>query len=130
MEADIEKLIHGLKHAHRGSRRDKTKTIVGKATDKSGKKPPAKKTPAGEVRILGVQRDEKHGDRTTLLITLTEGPDREVRWVLKRMGFAVRRLKRTAIGPVRLKGLSIRGWRMLTSAEVNQLRREVDLGKA
>jgi len=82
-----------------------------------------------EVRILGGQRDEEHGERTALSITLTEGPDREIKWVLKRLGFPVRRLKRTAIGPISLKGIAVRRWRLLTPGEVKQLRKLVGLAK-
>ncbi len=85
---------------------------------------------AGEVRVLGFKRDEENGDRTSLLVKLNEGPDREVKWVLKRLGYTVRRVKRLAVGPIRIKGIAIRNWRMLTPAEVNQLRRAVGLGKA
>ena len=114
-EDDVQRLIALLKKAHRPTK----------------SRAPVAKTPgnAGEVRVLGTQRDEKNGDRTTLYIKLNEGPDREVKWVLKKMGFTVRRVKRVAIGKIRIKGISIRSWRLLTSTEVNQLRREVGLGK-
>lgn len=85
---------------------------------------------AGEVRVLNFKRDEENGDRTSLLVKLNEGPDREVKWVLKRLGYTVRRVKRLAVGPIKIKGIAIRSWRMLTPAEVNQLRRAVGLGKS
>ncbi len=84
----------------------------------------------GEVRVLSFKRDETNGDRTSLLVKLNEGPDREVKWVLKRLGYTVRRVKRLAVGPVKIKGIAIRMWRMLTPSEVNQLRREVGLNKS
>jgi len=59
--------------------------------------------------------------RSSLEITLREGRNREVRRVLARLGHKVRRLKRTAIGPVTDRGLKIGSYRTLTKAEVAAL---------
>ncbi|MEO1236608.1 MAG: pseudouridine synthase [Planctomycetota bacterium] len=79
------------------------------------------------VAILRHETDRTRGDRTTLAVTLTEGQNREIRRLLARVGFKVRKLKRTALGPVRLKGLTPGNWRMLTHQEVGALRRAARL---
>ena len=44
--------------------------------------------------------------RSLLSITLTEGRNREIRRMLSRLGHKVRKLKRSAIGPLRDTGLA------------------------
>jgi len=74
-----------------------------------------------DVKILGHQKDRTRGDRTHLLITLTEGQNREIRRLLARLRIHVKRLKRVAIGPIRITALGPGEWRLLTKAEVDQL---------
>ncbi len=75
------------------------------------------------VRILTRQVDRTRGDRTSLVITLREGQNREIRRLLARLGFKVRKLKRIAIGPLKLKGLAPGAWRMLTASELRAIRK-------
>lgn len=76
-----------------------------------------------EVVIAGYQRDATRGDRTVLKVTLQEGQNREIRRMMERLGYKVRRLKRIALGPLKLGTLSAGNFRMLTAAEVSQLQR-------
>lgn len=98
---------------------------------KTGQAKPAggggKKASMEAVQILRHETDRTRGDRTTLSITLTEGQNREIRRLLARVGIKVKKLKRTALGPVRLKGLAPSQWRMLNSQEVWALRRAVKI---
>ena len=72
---------------------------------------------AKAVRV-SVKRASKH---TTLLeIVLNEGRNREIRRMLARAGHKVFRLRRTALGPLRLGSLPSGAYRSLT---VNELRR-------
>ena len=74
-------------------------------------------TEPAKVRRL---RDGDH--RTFLEITITEGRNRQVRRMLEAVGSGVLELRRTAIGPLRLEGLSMGKWRKLTAAELGALR--------
>ncbi|MEX0887327.1 MAG: pseudouridine synthase [Phycisphaeraceae bacterium] len=89
--------------------------------------PAAKRAAAERVVILGYERDRTRGDRTALAITLREGQNREIRRLLARLGYKVRRLKRVAIGPISLKGLATGEHRRLTGSERNALRRAAGL---
>ena len=107
-EADVERLRKGL-YLTRNTKSTKAK--------------PARKVKLSQVERVSYQRDKTRGDRTQLIITLLEGHNREIRRMLARLGFKVRRLRRIAIGPVKLKGIASGQWRMLTAAEVKRLRK-------
>lgn len=111
-EKDLAKLREGL-------------TLAFHAADAA--KPTVKKAAMESVRIVKQETDRQRGDRTTLSITLTEGQNREIRRLLARLGYKVRKLKRTAIGPIRLKGLAPSQWRPLAREEVGALRRAAGL---
>ncbi len=77
----------------------------------------AMKTAAERVKVM--RRDR---ERTKLLITLTEGRNREIRRMLARLNYPVKRLRRTAIGPLELQGVTSGNWRKLLTSELNALR--------
>ncbi|MDP7006480.1 MAG: pseudouridine synthase [Phycisphaerales bacterium] len=64
-------------------------------------------------------------DRTLLKITLAEGRNRQIRRMLATIGHPVKRLRRTHIGSVALKGLRPGQWRDLTLQEVNSLQHSI-----
>jgi 23S rRNA pseudouridine2605 synthase len=68
-----------------------------------------------------VVRAYKHS--TLLEIVLAEGRNREIRRILARAGHKVERLRRVAIGPLRLAGLPPGEARPLTRDEVRHLKR-------
>ncbi len=70
----------------------------------------------------GVCRQAEEANGTRLEITLTEGRNRQIRKVGDLLGHPVRRLHRTAIGPLVLGDLAVGAHRVLTSSEVQQLR--------
>jgi 23S rRNA pseudouridine2605 synthase len=60
---------------------------------------------------------------------LDEGRNREVRRLLARVGHKVQRLKRVAVGPVRLGEMPSGAVRLLTKKEIQSLERAVALGR-
>lgn len=60
--------------------------------------------------------------RSVIQLTIYEGRNRQVRKMCEAVGLEVARLKRTAIGPLRLGMLKPGEWRELTSAELQALR--------
>ncbi|MFP4054661.1 MAG: pseudouridine synthase [Phycisphaerae bacterium] len=76
-----------------------------------------KKTQRSAVKVL--KRDR---NRTLMEIRLTEGRNREIRRMLARVGYKVRRLHRKAIGPITDRGVKIGNYRPLRPAEVEALR--------
>ena len=139
-EDDLERLKKGIYLATPKSiAQTKAAESAGHGSDESGtaeQGPPqsssaplgAKKAAVESVRILRTQTDRTHGDKTLLAITLREGQNREIRRILARLGFKVTKLKRVAVGPVKMKTLKSGNWRLLTTPEVRQLRRAAGLG--
>ena len=72
------------------------------------------------VERLHVKRRRKH--TTVLEIVLSEGRNREIRRILARAGHKVRRLQRTALGPLRLGDVPPGAHRRLTKAELKKLK--------
>ena len=75
-----------------------------------------KKTAPAKARVL-----EQQQGRVVLEIVLYEGRNREIRKMCEALGLEVARLKRTAIGPVRLGMLSQGRWRELEKEEIKGL---------
>jgi 23S rRNA pseudouridine2605 synthase len=76
----------------------------------------------GPARVVSVRVKSRHKKSTDLEIILNEGRNREIRRLLAKVGHKVLRLKRIALGPVRLKDLSPGDCRRLTGEELRALR--------
>jgi 23S rRNA pseudouridine2605 synthase len=77
----------------------------------------------GPARAASVRRlSGGPAGRTQLRLVLEEGRKREVRRMLRAVGYPVLRLRRTAYGPIRLGRLPAGQWRRLTGAECAALR--------
>lgn len=70
-----------------------------------------------QLKLLG-----RDGTKTTLLMELREGRNRQIRQMLLRLGHPVRRLRRVGMGPLRLRGLGVGAWRDLTAHELRELK--------
>jgi len=68
---------------------------------------------AKNVRLLSANNTRSEAE-----LVLAEGRNREVRRMFKALGFRVLRLKRVAVGPVRLGELLPGKWRTLSRAEI------------
>lgn len=78
---------------------------------------------AGRARARRARRIGKRGQSTFLEIVLAEGKNREIRRLLAKLGHKVMRLKRVAIGPVRLSHLKSGKARRLSLPELKELKR-------
>ena len=76
----------------------------------------------GFARVVSVRIQRQHKNSTRLEIVLAEGRNREIRRVLARVGHKVMRLKRVALGPLRMAELPRGSVRALTRDEVRQLK--------
>ncbi len=81
-----------------------------------------KRTARASVRVL------RRGPAESLLeLRISEGRNRQVRRVLARLGHNVRRLHRSAIGPIGDRGLKIGNHRRLRKGEISALRKAAGL---
>jgi 23S rRNA pseudouridine2605 synthase len=84
----------------------------------------------GKVKAKSAKRVKPQGNSTWLRIVLTEGKNREIRRMLAQLGHKVMRLRRVAIGPVKLDKLPKGKARRLSAAELADLRKLVSAAKA
>jgi 23S rRNA pseudouridine2605 synthase len=75
----------------------------------------------GPVEVSGAKVLSTQGDRSIVELVIHEGRNRVVRRLLEEVGHPVRRLTRTAIGPVLLRGLRSGELRELTSDELGTM---------
>lgn len=75
----------------------------------------------GPTSPARVTRVRDNASSTFLEITVTEGRNRQVRRMIEAVGSRVRKLVRTAIGPLSIGDLEIGKWRALTPSEVQAL---------
>jgi 23S rRNA pseudouridine2605 synthase len=75
----------------------------------------------GLVEVHGCRVVSSTADRSIVELTIHEGRNRIVRRLFEQVGHPVRRLTRTAIGPVQLRGLKAGGLRELTRDELGTL---------
>jgi 23S rRNA pseudouridine2605 synthase len=79
-----------------------------------------RRTAPAEVRLLPVGRG---GTEATLVLTIHEGRNRQVRDMCDAIGHPVEHLKRVAIGPIRDAKLRLGHWRELNEKEVERLKK-------
>ena len=82
-------------------------------------------TAPAQVEVLARSAGEEQ-----LRVVIREGRNRQVRRMMQAVGHKTNRLRRTAIGPLKLGRLKLGGWRLLSDVEVGALRRAtgVDAG--
>ena len=78
-----------------------------------------RKTLPADVRIVSSE-----ADKSVLEIVLYEGRNRQIRRLCEEAGLETVRLKRTAIGQLKLAGLKVGEYRRLTHDEVSLLKRQ------
>ncbi len=112
------KVTHPSKHVYKVYRVTVRPAITEEQLVKmsSGMIIDGRKTAPAEIHV--VQREE---GRCVLEIILREGRNRQIRKMCEQLGLEVPRLKRIAIGQVKLGGLKSGSWRELTKEEVHRL---------
>ena len=75
----------------------------------------------GPARAVSARPIDRIGDESLVELVMGEGRKREVRRLLEAVGHPVRRLVRTAIGPLRDRDLTPGEWRNLSIDEVRRL---------
>jgi 23S rRNA pseudouridine2605 synthase len=86
-----------------------------------------RRTAPAEVRLLPQRHDQADA---TIVITLHEGRNRQVRDMCDAIGHPVEHLKRVAIGALRDPKLKLGHWRPLTDEEVTRLKEAAGSGDA
>jgi pseudouridine synthase len=79
-----------------------------------------RRTGAADIRLLPHSRDAKDA---TLVVTIREGRNRQVRRMCEAVGHPVTHLRRVAIGPIKDSTLKVGRWRELRPQEVERLRK-------
>ena len=82
-----------------------------------------RRTEPADIRVLPHKRD---ADQSTLVLTIREGRNRQVRNMCDAIGHPVTHLTRVAIGPIRDPQLKVGRWRELREDEVRKLRAAAD----
>ena len=73
-----------------------------------------------------VEVEEEGENASWLKVVLTEGRQNQIKLMFARVGHPVQRIRRTAIGPLRLGRMKVGDLRPLTPAELDALRRALD----
>ncbi len=119
-------LAQQLTHPRYGVRKVYQVTVAGQVTRETMKNMQEGIFIAeGRVRVEGARIRKARSRATDLEITLREGKNREIRRILARFGHKVQRLRRIAIGPLRLGEMPVGAHRPLTAAELEKLRNEM-----
>ena len=71
------------------------------------------------------QKDSEGNIYSTIVITLFEGRNRQIRRMCEKCGLVVMRLRRVSVGNVRLDDLPLGKWRHLTSEEIDFLKDQI-----
>jgi pseudouridine synthase len=78
-------------------------------------------------RVRGELRFPKSNESRFCEVTVWEGRNRQVRKMFAALGYRVKALQRTQIGPLQLGKLKLGSWRYLTDKEIKLLKQAVSL---
>lgn len=124
-------LANGLAHPRHGVEKIYHVQVSGEVgTDLIGKLQRGVRLSDGFVHAKHVRIKSRHKKSSLLEMVLDEGRNREIRRLLARLGHKVQRLRRVAVGPVRLEEMPVGSVRELTRQEVASLKRVVNAGRA
>ena len=86
-------------------------------------------TAPAEVELVRATRGDRESARAELRVVIREGRHRQVRRMMDAVGHKTLALRRSAFGPLRLGRLKTGGFRLLSSGEVEALRRATGLDR-
>lgn len=111
-------IMHPKKHVNKVYRVTVRPTITDEQINKlsNGIVIDGRKTAPAQVRVV-----KKEEGRAVLEIVIREGRNRQIRKMCESVSLEVARLKRTAVGSVKLGGLKVGDYRDLTADEVKKL---------
>jgi 23S rRNA pseudouridine2605 synthase len=125
-----EARVLGVPDAHDLKRLGSGVVIEGRRTEPAGVRLGGRPGPGTRPKAAAPRQRRRpevprgsRADQTTLVITVREGRNRQVRKMCEAIGHPVNQLTRVAIGPIRDARLRLGQWRDLTVEEVRQLRR-------
>ena len=76
----------------------------------------------GRTAPARVKVKKRKDNKTRLFLTIKEGKKRQIRRMFEALGHTVRKLKRTAIGPIRIGALPAGSFRHLTETEGKKIK--------
>ena len=77
---------------------------------------------SAKAKVVGSQ-----GRFSTLILELSEGRKREVRRIMRMLGFPVHNLRRIKFADLSCEGMKVGTWRYLNRKEVEKLKKKVEL---
>jgi 23S rRNA pseudouridine2605 synthase len=100
-------------------------TVGGKVTDENLRElerivfgvARGQKVAGGQLTLL-----KRDAQKSVLYMDVRESANTQLRRMLANVGYPVKKLRRVALGPLKLRGLQIGEWRDLTPQELRQLR--------
>lgn len=123
-------LANRLTHPRYGVHKQYDVTVKGAVDDESLDKlsrgvflPEYKQGKGSRTLPVDVKLKRRDRNRTHLLIELREGRNRQVRRMLDKLGYPVKRLRRVRMGPLKLTHLKPGQWRELHEKEIAALRK-------
>ncbi len=78
-----------------------------------------------KIAPVGVELITRNETNSVVQFTLSEGKNREIRRICEKVGVEIKKLKRIALGPLRLGDMKSGEYRELTSAELRALKNAI-----
>jgi len=83
----------------------------------------------GRFKVDNAKITGSRGKSTILEVTLSEGRNREIRRLFSRVGHKVMKLERVAFGPLKLRGVTVGKFRVLSREEMKLIREYIENGE-
>jgi 23S rRNA pseudouridine2605 synthase len=81
------------------------------------------------MECFSIKLLKKNPEESLIEMTIRQGRNRQIRRMFARVGLKVKRLKRSQIGAITLKGIGIGNFKPLTGRQVSYLRQATKLQK-